>query len=196
MSLEMTERGIGLEIIQLEVTKILFNELNDEILLQEDLWATRDEEWNQLSGQDSPSTLLEQIEPSNFYSGHRPSLIEQAPREKYPNISVMAYAGRPTNFSIDQATNYQIRVDIEIMCKSENSEAEVDKRIHRLAEAVHQVLTRNENLGGASYGWENDPIVQITDVFKRREAQGGGQDWYWQASRISYNLTRRATLPE
>jgi hypothetical protein len=196
MALAMTERGIGLEIIQREIALILFDELNDEIEAQSELWELRDKDWNKTTGQDIGGTKLEKVKSENFHQGHRPSLVEKLPKPNYPNISIMVYAGRPTNFSIDQATNFQIRADIEIMCKSEKSESEVDRRIHRTTEAVHQVLTRNENLNRTSLGWENDPTVQITDIFKRREQQGGGKDWYWQAARISYNLTRRATLPE
>lgn len=196
MALAMTERGIGLEIIQREITLVLFDNLNDEISAQETLWELRDKTWNKATGQDIGGTSLEKVKSENFHSGHRPSLIEKLPKENYPNISVMVYTGRPTNMSIDQATNFQIRTDIEIMCKSVKSESEVDRRIHRTAEAVHQVLARNESLNKTSIGWENDPTVQITDIFKRREEKGGGKDWYWQAARISYYLTRRAILPE
>jgi hypothetical protein len=196
MSVEMTERGIGLEIIQRETTLILFEQLNDEILEQESKWIDRDLDWNIITGQDFEQTTLEQILPENFYPGHRPSLIEQLPKPNYPNVSVMAYSGKPSNRVVDQASNFLIGLDIEVMCKSERGESEVDRRIHRTVEAVHQVLVRNENLNRMSLGWENDPTVQITDIFKRREDKGAGQDWYWQAARIRYNLTRRSKLPE
>jgi hypothetical protein len=195
MPFEMTERGIGLELIQRETCLILFQELNNEIEAQQALWVERDKEWNKLTGLDIKSTQLEHIKPENFHPGHRPSLIEKLPKPNYPNISVMAYAGRPTNIAIDQASNFSTRVDIELMVKSERSEGEVDRRAHRTTEAIHQVLARNENLNGLSLGWENDPIVQITDIFSRRESQGAGKTWYWQASRITYSLTRRTHLP-
>lgn len=190
----MTERGIGLELIQRKIAILLFENVNDEILAQEELWAARDKEWNKITGQDKRKVTLETIENENFHSGHRPSLIEKLPRENYPNISVMTYSGKPTGNKIDQATNYNVVTDIEVMCKSDLSESEVDKRIHRTTEAIHQVFVKNENLDGLSFGWEDDPIIQITDIFSRREEKGHGKDWYWQAARIRYALNRHARL--
>ena len=196
MALEMTERGIGLELIQRKVCLILFEELNDEFTLQEQLWEDRDKEWNQITGQDLGVTNLEKVKPEHFYPGHRPSLIEKLPKPNYPNVSVMAYQGRPPASVIDQTTNFNVNVDIELMVKSEKSESEVDRRSHRSVEEIHQVMVRNESLGGFSMGWENDPIVQLTDIFSRREDKGAGKVWYWQANRIRYSLLRRSNLPE
>lgn len=196
MALEMTERGIGLELIQVEATKILFSELNDELDLQQEKWADRDEEWNLLTGQDPSFVELEHIEDRNFHPGHRPSLILKLPKEHYPNISVMAYSGKPTGDILDQASNFNIMLDIEAMCKSDTSEAEVDRRTHRTTEAIHQVLVRNENINGYSLGWDNDPVIQLTDIFIRSEEASHGPDWYWQAVRVRYNLTRHARIPQ
>jgi hypothetical protein len=193
----MTERGIGTELIQTEVSKILFDELNDELDRQQELWADRDEEWQLLTGQTEGFVILEHIEPENFYRGHRPSLVKQPIpiEEKYPNVSVMAYQARPTGDIVDQGSNFSIVLDIEILVRSKTSESEADSRIQRTGEAVHQVLVRNENLNGLSFGWENDPVIQYTDIYLYPSEHSYGEDWFWQGSRFRYNLTRHSSLP-
>jgi hypothetical protein len=194
MAEEKTEEGIGLELIELEAGKILFDELNDEIDTQQEKWNARDEDWNTHTGQNPGYIVVEYIEPENYNKGHRPSLIE-APKENYPNLSVMAYQARPVALPIDQASSFNVFLDIELMVKGE-TEYEVNARIHRTTEAVHQVLTRNEKLNGTSQGWENDPTIQITDCFKRRSETSSGEEWFWQASRLRYQLIKHSKLPE
>lgn len=189
-----TEAGIGLELIEREIALILFNNLNTEIDAQQAKWVARDVEWNDLTAQEPSEVIIELVEPQNFHKGHKPSLIENPPRENYPNVSIMVYEARPTLDIIDQASNFNATVDIEVMVKGDN-ELEVNSRIHRTVEAVHQVLVRNETLNCLSIGWENDPIIQITDIFKRREDTSYGRDWWWQASRMRYVLIRHNRLP-
>jgi hypothetical protein len=57
----LTERGIGLEIIQLQAATVLVNEINDEIDRQQDLWTTRDLQWNQLTGQQPMKVMLDML---------------------------------------------------------------------------------------------------------------------------------------
>jgi hypothetical protein len=195
MALEMTEAGVGLELIERKISLILFNELNDEIDLQQEKWVDRDSEWNILTGQEPSYVEVEHVEPNNFYQGHKPSIVKNAPIAKFPNVSVMVYQARPLTSVIDQASNFSVTVDIEMMVKGEN-EYVVNARVHRSVEAVHQVLVRNDKLGGLSFGWDNDPIIQITDIFSRKENTSHGEDWLWSASRIRYNLSRHARLPQ
>lgn len=198
MALELTERGIGLELIQREVSKILYNELNDEIDAQATLWAQRDLDWNALTGQEPSVIELEHVDDLDFYLGHRPSLVKpEYPIERFPNVSVMSYTGRPLTALtevIDQATNFQVTVDIETFVKAQTA-YECDARNHRTAEAVHQIMTRNNKLNGLSLGWQNDPIVQNTDIMERQENISYGEDWFWQGTRIRYNLSRHTKLP-
>jgi hypothetical protein len=197
LALEQTERGIGLELIQREASKILIAELNDELDRQTLLWEERDEEWNMLTGQEPATISLEHVHEQDFFSGHKPSLVKpEYPLERFPNVSVMAYRGNPlTGFeAIDQTSNYNIILDIEAFVKSEY-ELECDARTHRTVEAIHQVFTRNEALNGLSYGWVNDPLVQITDIMSRKANISHGEDWLWQGCRIRYNLQRHTRLP-
>lgn len=194
MALEKTERGVGLELVEREVTKALFNELNDELDLQQTLNEERDAEWNQLTGQNPSTVTLDHVETENFMLGHRPSLVKNATLENFPNISVMVYGARPTSEIIDQATNLTMTVDIEFMVKGDD-EAQTNAKGHRMLEAIHQVMARNEGLGGLSFGWDNDPIIQLTDLQLRKSNVSHGEEWIWQAGRIRYTMVRHARLP-
>lgn len=195
MAGEMTEQGFGLELIERQACLILYNEVNDEIQVQQDLWDDRDTEFSDVTGLEPSQITLELIEPENFYYGHKPSLINAAP-DKYPNVSLMAYEGSPPPADkIDQGNDWRIILDVETMCKSDFNESEVNRRTHRTVEAVNQVLIRNEDLNGLSLGFDDDPTVQITDVFKAETSLSEHKDWFWQAARIRYNLTRHARLP-
>lgn len=196
MATDLTERGIGLELFQYRISEILLEQINDELDRQQELWVDRDKEWNDLTGQDLRVVYLEHFEPENIFRGHRPSLIESPPPEKFPNISVMAYMSRPLNFTdvIDQASNNNITVDIETSIKA-SSEAECDARKHRTVEAVHQVMTRNDRLQGISMGWDTEPVVQITDIYKRKEEGSYGDFWFFQMARLRYVAARHTNMP-
>lgn len=189
-----TESGIGLELIQRHITLILFNQLNTEIDAQQQLWESRDANWNAQTGKDPDYVLIEQIEPDNFHCGHRPSLIENPSPDNYPNASVMVYQSRPSEDVFDQASNFSITCDLEIMVKGPD-EFQTDARTHRTIEAVHNVLTKNDRLDGMTSGWENDPVIQITDIFKKKEENSYGDQWFWQASRLRYVTTKHNKLP-
>lgn len=189
--LEATESGIGEEIIQRQIVRVLYEHLNDEIDVEQERWSDRDDEWATLIGEPS-YTALEHVEPENFYTGHRPSLVN-APIERYPNVAVMVYQGRPSAEVLDQMSNFSLVADIELMVKSEE-EVHTDRRVHRTVAALHRVLTKYENLEGYSRGWDNDPSFGYSDLFPRSE--DGGKDWYWQGCRISYPFTRTNRLPD
>lgn len=189
-----SESGIGLELVQRQITLVLYNELNSAIDDQQTLWQSRDQSWNELTGNDPDYVELEYVEPDHFYPGHKPSLIENPTPENYPNISVMCYQGRPSPEVFDQASNFIITCDIESMVKGA-SEAETDARTHRTTEAIHNVMVKNNRLDGLISGWDNDPIVQITDIFKKKEENSYGEYWFWQAVRIRYTTTKHNKLP-
>lgn len=195
MAIELVESGTGLELIQLEVGKILYENINEIIDYYQELWQERDADWQSLTGQSNSGIVVEHIPETNIYLGHRPSLIlESQPKEAYPNLAVMAYESRTSDQIIDQASNSIVNVDIEIMVKSETSEVEADRRVHRTLEAVHQVLVRNHTLNGKTLGWDNDPTVSIGDIFIRREELSYGDEWYWQGGSMRYIVNRSTNL--
>ena len=191
------ESGFGLELIEVETLKILYNELNEELTVIEAKWEEQDLELNQLVGSDPIKIELEHFEDGNFYQGHIPSLIE-APVDKYPNIAVICDTSDPAeqNISYDQFNNYTNSLAIEIMCKSLYNESEVNKRATRTLEAVHNVIMRNTTLNNTIEGFDIDPSAILTDVFTRSDHSQGDSGWYWRAGRIDYKITRQATIPE
>lgn len=196
MGLESTEPGIGLELVQYEAAKILLENINAELSVVEAKWEDRDWNWAELTGSGLPSNIsLEHVDPENVFPGHRPSLVTNWPRERYPNISVMAYSGgdKP-GAQVDQASNFRVFVDIETMVEGE-SEYVVDKRNHRTVEAVHRVLSQHESLNKTSLGFNGDPSVNLTDVIERKTEGSHGENWWWAAARMRYSITRHNRLP-
>lgn len=193
--MSLTETGFGLEIIEREAIKILYEELNDELIAVQDEWEDRDIEINQLTGEDPITVELELIEESNFYYGHRPSLLE-APVDNYPNICAISDSSDASETELDQFNNYEVSLAIEIMCKSLYNESEVNRRTSRTAEAVNRVLMRNNTLNGECEGFDFDPSLVLTNVFIRSDHPQGDKDWYWMGARIDYLITRHAQLPE
>lgn len=192
----LTQRGFGLEIIERQVHKILFDQLNDEIDVQEELWYEEDEEYQMLTETEIGRVTLEHIEPKNFYAGHRPSLLK-ATYDNFPNICVMCYSAgmdEQTEF-IDQMQNWTIDIVLELMVRSDDSEEELNRRTHRTIEAVNQVMMRNESLNKYSIGYNFDPEVAISNTFLQSEQTTHGEDWWWAAARMVYNINRHSILP-
>ncbi len=194
--MELTESGFGTELIETEAIKILFDELNTELVAVQERWETRDQEINQVIGVEPITVEQELVVEGNYYYGHTPSLIE-APIDKYPNICAIADNADQSEDVIDQFNNYSISLAIEIMCKSLYNESEVNRRTNRTLEAVHNVMMRNQTLNGIIEGFDADPSAVLTDVFTRSDhPQGNDTKWFWRAGRIDYTITRHALIPE
>jgi hypothetical protein len=191
----ITARGFGLEEIERQVHIILYEQLNDELDVQEEIWYEDDEEFAATVGSDLGKTFLEHIEPHNFYSGHRPSLL-QGKQDKFPNVAVMCYTAKNEERDrIDQMQNWSVNIDIEVMVKSEENEEEVNRRMHRTLEAINQVMFRNERLNGYSIGFISDPEVEMTNIFIQSEEVSHGENWYWSAAIMRYNIIRNSKFP-
>lgn len=197
------ETGIGLERVSRAAYLALFASLNAEIAVQTSTWAPLDEEVGQIKGVVTAPIYLEQIDSGNFHQGHRPSLIE-APIEEYPNVSVMAYQGNPSDDQSDQFDNYIANLFVEIMVKAQapdiledrqayhRAEEEVNARAQRTAEAAHNVLARDRTLGGAVSDLETPPSVALTDVFTRRQERVRGPVFLWQGARIELEFEKQS----
>jgi len=193
--MELTESGFGNELIETEAIKVLYNNLNTELLAVQERWEERDVEINSLIGVEPVVVEQELVIEGNYHYGHVPSLIE-APIENYPNVAAIADGADQAESEIDQMNNYSIGLAIEIMCKSVYNESEVNRRTNRTLEAVHNVMMRNQTLNGLIEGFESDPSMQTSEVFTRRDHPQGDSDWYWRAGRIDYQITRHAVQPE
>lgn len=206
----IADKGLGLERIQREAFLVLFNKLNDEISILDSAWATLDQELSTATGRDFVAITLEQVEEFNFHLGHRPSLIE-APIQRYPNVSLMAYQSRPEGINqIDQMDNITDRLFIECMVKSTGYESSteevtdgqieaervVNARIQRMTDAVNNVIQSNRTLNGTVIEISASPSVLISDVFVRRENTSYGQRWLWQGSRLEYDISKLSHLSE
>lgn len=207
---QVIDKGLGLERLQREAFLILFSKLNEEQALLNQAWATLDTALSTATDREFDPIVLEPIEAHNFHMGHRPSLIE-APIQRYPNVSVMAYQSRPESGSqIDQMANISNRLFVECMVKSPlyettteeasdgqvEAERVVNARIQRLTDAANNVIQNNGTLNGTISQISQYPSVLVSDVFVRRENTAYGQKWLWQGSRLEYEISRLAHITE
>ena len=184
-------KNIELESIARSAMLALFDGLNDSITTMNALWEDRDDLFYARINRDDPKVSVETIAVDNFYVGHVPSLI-QAPLDKYPNCAVLAVQGDSVNSSSDWAETYGVTLWVELMCKSVDSEEEVNSRLLRTMEAAHSVMMSGDNrrLGGMVSSISNTPSVTVGDVFVRRESHGHGDRWFWQGARLAYQVQK------
>jgi hypothetical protein len=186
---------LELEEIGRQAVLVLYASLNAEITAQQtNIWAARDAAfWPQI-GKTNNGYAAESVPAGNFYVGHVPSLIE-ADIAKYPNVAAYAFTATPLVSDDSVGEMYDIRLAVEIMCKADSDEEEVNSRVHRTVEAAHSVLSdptfRRQAYGGFIWAPENaTPAVTIGDVFVRRQERSRGDRWFWQGGRLEYRLER------
>jgi hypothetical protein len=157
-----------------------------------------DLEFAERTGRDYTEITIESVASSEFYEGHRPSLIS-SPVENYPNCSVWCASGQVSAESefMDHTDIFVNELYVEIMVKASPTEGEefVNKRCIRTAEAAHFCLMRNQTLGGIISAFTEMPSVNLSDVFKRQDSTGYGEEWYWQAARLDYTIMKEANKP-
>lgn len=187
---------IGLEEVQRQAFFVLFDNLNETLEIIGSYWDTKDQEFAQHTGREYVQTILEPIQPGNFVEGHAPSLIN-APIDRYPNCSVMAYQTTPGagHAAFDQIDVYRNVLYVDVMVRSDRSEEEVNRRIHRLVEATNIVLQQHETLNGIVSGHEDGPSITLGDVFTKKERTAYGPHWFWQGARLTYAVRKEAQIP-
>ena len=188
---------LGLERVARQALIVLIDTLNDELPVQEDLWADEDEELADKRGIDYVPITLEPIELENFYYGYQPSLIN-AEISKYPNVAVIADAtSEASDNTVDQVDSYLHRLAIEVMVKSneEDTSEIVNSRAQRTADAVNICMMSNRTLRGTVHGFEGAPTANLTEVFLRKEQTAYGNIWQWQGARIEYEVRKDSQIP-
>lgn len=192
----VSEPLTGLENVQRGVFLALFDDINPAIDKMQSWYDASDQEFATRTGRPYVLTTIEHIDPANFHEGHKPSLANSA-ITGFPNISVMALRSNPSNedAALDQTSSYSNTVFVEILIKSENSEEETNRRIHRTVEAANFCMSNNPTLGGIASGLESVPRTDISEVFVKAERTSYGPEWFWQGARIEYTVRMQASLP-
>lgn len=186
----------GLEVIQRAAFLRLFDHLNDIIAEVEDKWAESDETFADHIGVPYVPLVVHRIANTNFYEGHRPSLIK-APIDKYPNVSVWGVRATPhaENAASDHTNIFSNLLYVEVMCNSIEDEGIVNKRLVRTCEALNAVMLADPTLGGVVTGMAGDVSLSVSDVFTRRENTSYGSEWFWQGARLEYVVRKDSVLP-
>lgn len=188
--------SISTEEIQRQALLILFQNLNSRISSLNSGWSAKDASFYSGLGRSNPGFTVEQIPNSNFIPGVITSVINQ-PISFFPNVCCIAYRADPKRSTDDTGENYTIRLAIEVLVKSDNfnndnshlGEEQVNSRIQKTLEAVHQVIldfpTLNNtvpNIGA--------PTKTIGNCDVRREKDGTGKRWFWQGGMLEYPVDK------
>ena len=175
-----------------QAIKVLYDNLNTRISSLSAGWIAEDATYFGSIGRSAPGYTVESITAENFYPGIVPSLIT-APIENYPNCAAYAYLATPQVSRDDIGDFYTVRLRVEIMVKSEDSELEVNSRISRSLQAANAVMMENRTLNGLvpKFGF---PRETKGDVFVRREDKSRGPRWFWQGGSLEYEVDKYVTM--
>lgn len=191
---------IGMERVTREVIVLLTNNLGAALDTEDAKWVTLDQQLATLLHTDYVKCVSDKPSPENFHPGHRPSLIE-APIEGFPNVSAMAYQSLASSDIGDQYEGSKITLFIEAMVIDGpydpqttgfqvQGEDLVNRKVQRMAEAIHNVMISNRTLGGIVFEINDVPIVLVTECMRRREDLGHGADYFWQMVRFEYRINK------
>jgi hypothetical protein len=203
MTTLVTTPVAGLEEIQRAAFYVFFESFNDVLAEVAGYWATRDTDFDRVTGRSLAPTELEPIPNDNFHEGHKPSLIRSLP-DNYPNLAVFAMRASPSSedASFDQISSWSDSILVEIMVKANEEDEEiVNRRCQRTAEAAMISLSLNPTLGGAVTGLETNPTVNVSDVFAvttdtKVPASGSyGERFIWQGASIQYTIRKDSERP-
>lgn len=197
----LTDETTGLETLQRATVQILHDNLNGQLITTEAMWQQKDIDFAASMNQVYKEVTLEPIADANFFSGHKPSLIERGP-DYFPSVTVLAYSsGTGPDAGTDQAWGLSERISIETLVKagfypdddiSGIGEDIVNGRIQRTTDAIISVMAHNRTLGGLVSNIGDTPDVQISEVFAVTHERSGR--WYWQASRIDLIVVRLSAV--
>jgi hypothetical protein len=86
---------------------------------------------------------------------------------------------------------------VEVMVKAAPGEDEsvVNRRAIRTAEAAHFTLMTDQTLGGVVTAFADLPTVNLSEIFKRQDSTGYGQEYFWQAARLDYTILKESNKP-
>ena len=193
-----TKPLIGLEAIQREAFYVLFSGFNNALIQVENFMADSDTKFYATTGRTPPPASIDPVIPDNFHEGHRPSLIS-APIDAYPNCCayVMTAVPAPENNLLDHTETYNDLLIVELMVRANPSEGEdiVNRRCVRSLEAAHLAIMSNKTLNGIVSSIDSAPSVERSEVFTRKERTSYGQEWYWQAGKLEYVVTKDSQSP-
>lgn len=192
---------LGMEKISREVALLLIEHINDNLDDIDSIWTTLDQDLATQQNIPYVACTSDHVSSDKIHIGHRPSFIE-SDASNYPNLCVMSYEssnGPYKNF--DQGEDISVGFYIEGMVKqgpyptsedfSHEGEILVNKKVQRMVEAVHRIMSGNRTLNGLIDGFEGAPRVIMSDCMRRTNSTAEGEyDYMWSMFRIEYQVVR------
>lgn len=201
---------MGLGVVARQALVNLMANLNDYIAEYEEAWHDPDRELASLRGQRYRPIEVERVDLSNFFDGHRPSILS-FPIERFPNVSVMADLSRGDNESqaADQWSVNSVSLWVEVFTASPRykgpeggeeriwSEEVVNRRTERTLDAAVTTLLSDRTLGSLTSEIGATPSSRLGNVQATRlkERERRGDPWLFQGARIDWAVKKDAELP-
>lgn len=195
----------GFEIVGRAARLVLIDGLDDEIDRQQERWRMSDAEF-EAAGHDVGIRAegVEHVSATNIFQGPHKSLA-QSPMDRFPNVSVTAYASRPGpgNIESDRIDVVAISLMVETVVRAGPVvegrelffESLAHRRIERTTEAVLAVIRRSRNLLGAVAAVTQPRGGIVNTTWVRDSADGQGPLYVLHGSRFQYELVRPASIP-
>lgn len=193
--------GIGVEEL-LDVVEVKLREkINNAIDRQQERWADMDEARADMRGVNHVPIELEHVEPSNFYTFHIPSLVEDdLPLDHFPYIAVVPddNVADPEDASMDQIDVRQNSISIHAIAKATAEEgAEVaGRRAARMAEAIWSVVSTDPVLKAMLRGISNPMRARMSEPFSFNIEGLEDQNYWWVAAGTQYSVKNLSKPPE
>ena len=187
------------EIVQRSAVVQVFQNLDAQIALQDQRWASRDLQYDQLIGRTTQYPFsTTRVESGNFYTGARPSLVE-APVSFWPSVTSRCNNARPSPEQFDQFDVFLLDLFVEVLTKvgpypdidtDHGAEDAIDRQAQRLTAAVHCCIRLDPTLGGVIMPIQRPPTITPSKLWPRKEDHGAGEYYYFQGKQLHYVVTR------
>lgn len=200
----LAEDVTGFQTVGRAARLVLVDGINDEIDRQQERWRSADallEAYGLDVGVSAAG--LDHVDPRNVFQGPHKSLA-QSPLDRFPNVSVTAYAVRPAPGN-DQADRYdlvEVGLLVEVMVVSGAivggddlfAESVAHQRAERTAEAALVVIRASRNLMGSVLGVTQPRGGLMNQSWTRDSGGGKGPKYVLHGSRFQYALPCPMTI--
>lgn len=194
---------IGYEPIARAVRLILNRDLNNEIDAQSDKWRAADLYMQEQGFDPGVGQIdVQHITINHLHEGPHESFLD-APASAFPNVSMMAYATRPSpSQGYDQLDSSDITLFVETMViagpvadgTEVTFETIVHRRIQRTTEAVNAVIRRDLTLLGTVLPQQLPATGGIgRQAWIKNDKVETGKRFMWHGSHLQYTLQRAST---
>jgi hypothetical protein len=193
--------GLGTEKLVDKIVDVMRLKLNDALSYQQEIGNSYDIARAEEFELEPDTIALELVQPQNFHAGILPSFIQNNDRvENYPLVAVVPgrTAPDPEDAAADQYSVLQNAISIHSFARANPKEGEnvAYRRAMRMAEAVHQVITTDNQVRRYVEGVSGPQVVDRSEPYFFPAGDGHGEDWCWFAVMHMYQVKNYSIAPQ